>query len=73
MRDFIFVALFLSMWTLGMLFGGFLMGVALMDKATDRIRSDAYVQGAMDCEQFHKAQAKRDELQGVRKTSGRIQ
>lgn len=44
---------------------GFLGGIAVAYKATERARSAAYAQGAMDCEQFHKAQEQRDQLRGV--------
>lgn len=56
-----------------MLCGGFLLGALTTYRCMEQMRADAYMQGAAACEQFHKAQMKRDELQGVRKTSGRIQ
>jgi len=55
-----------------MLCGGFLMGTLATYRCMERMRVDAYLQGAAACEQFHKAQEKRDQLQGVPKAPGRI-
>jgi hypothetical protein len=52
--------------------GGFLLGTLATYRCMEQMRVDAYMQGAAACEQFHKAQEKRDQLQGVAKTSGRI-
>lgn len=48
------------------------MGTLATYRCMERMRVDAYLQGAAACEQFHKAQEKRDQLQGVPKAPGRI-
>ena len=52
-------------WTVGFMFLGVLVGAAITYKAADRMRGAAYVQGVLDCEQFHALQQSRDQLQGI--------
>lgn len=52
-------------WSVGWMFLGMLLGATITYQGTERMRGAAYVDGVLDCEQFHALQEKRDQLQGV--------